>query len=337
MMRFLKCKKGMGAIVGLVMSLLIIILFTGGTFLWQVNQENMMNALDKDWFDESYLVEATYGSDITIQVINNGAIDVKLIRIWIIDNDNNDHQSINVDYDIPAGATTSIDQAEINELTDKLSNPLDMDTITYYFKIVTERGNMVTSILAPRDPVIISDYLESGPYIDIGYLRFFFELKSLNFTSTNHHDPAPGWVVPGDENLMFHVKIVNISEDPIQLKKQCCFYLMKYYETAGSSQGAWSFYIVSPTSTHPGNMYPYNEENNPYVLYPNAEENYHLGGPPVVVKFGSLKMSGNEGLKLPSDPEVTYLDFMGFFYEVGGIDYGQTIPYVSIRSIKPYP
>ncbi len=31
------------------------------------------------------------------------------------------------------------------------------------------------------------------------------------------------------------------------------------------------------------------------------------------------------------------LVFIGFFYEVDGQDFGQTIPYVSIRSIKPYP
>lgn len=133
------------------------------------------------------------------------------------------------------------------------------------------------------------------------------------------------------------MKIVNIGEDPIQLKEESVFYIMKYYETAGSSQGAWSFYIVSPTSTHPDNMHPYDEQNNPYILQPNAEEQYHLGGSPVIVKFGSLKLADDEPLKLPGDEEVTYLVFIGFFYEVDGQDFGQTIPYVSIRSIKPYP
>lgn len=159
-LKFLECKKGIGTMVGLAMGLLIIILFMGGTFLWQVKGDNEMNKLDKDWFDEQLILEATHGSDITVQVMNNGALDIRAIRFWIIDHDHNDHQNIPINYAILAGDSVQIVGAEIDELTEKLTNPLEVETGTYSFKIVTDRGNIFTSMLDSSETGIISDYLK---------------------------------------------------------------------------------------------------------------------------------------------------------------------------------
>jgi len=154
-LRLLKSEKGIGTVVAAIMFLMISILFVGGTFLWQSTSKSHMIAYDKDRMDESLSVEASYSYDnvtkiytTELKVRNTGPIDIQLIQAWIIDETNNDHQNVDVNY--PIAVDTYEYVAEMDDLKNSLTNPFDLTTTTYFFKVVTERGNIASSRLMPQ-------------------------------------------------------------------------------------------------------------------------------------------------------------------------------------------
>jgi len=150
-----RSEKGIGTVVASIMFLLITILFIGGTFLWQSTNEAHMNAFEKDRMDEGLSVEASYKYndatgfyDTQLKMKNTGPIDIQIIQAWITDVDNNDHQHINCYYAIPVDSFE--DLAEMGVLITSLEHPFDIETTSYFFKVITERGNVASSRLMPR-------------------------------------------------------------------------------------------------------------------------------------------------------------------------------------------
>ena len=161
-MKLHRSEKGIGTIVAAIMFLLITILFIGGTFLWQTTNEAHMNAFEKDRMDEGLSVEASYTfSEETgfgiytphLKVKNTGPIDIQIIQAWIIDSTNNVHVNISCYYPIPVDSFENIDEIDILTNDPNLDPPFvlgEMNTSTYYFKVVTERGNIASSRLMPK-------------------------------------------------------------------------------------------------------------------------------------------------------------------------------------------
>ena len=150
--RFLECKRGTGAVISTVMFLIISILFISGTFIWQVQGQSQVSALDANRIEERYLVEPTFsynqGEDAysaIVHVQNIGPIEIKLVQAWIIDEDNNDHKHIDISYTLGVDDSTYI--LEIEELIASLTHPFNLYESTYYMKIVSERGNIASSRL----------------------------------------------------------------------------------------------------------------------------------------------------------------------------------------------
>lgn len=117
-----------------------------------------MNAFEKDRMDEALSVEASYKyNDMTgiyetqLRVRNTGPIGIQIIRAWIIDVDNNDHKNVTCYYPIPVDSFDNI--IEIETLKSSLEHPFDLKNESspiYFFKVVTERGNIASSRLMPR-------------------------------------------------------------------------------------------------------------------------------------------------------------------------------------------
>jgi hypothetical protein len=145
-----KCERGSGAIISTVMFLLISTLFIGGTFIWQVKGQSQIDASDTSRMQERYQVDSfffynsgTGAYSAIVHIQNTGPIGIKLVQAWIIDEDNNDHQHIDISYLLGVNRSTYI--SEIDALVDQLSNPFNIYESTYYIKIVTERGNVASS------------------------------------------------------------------------------------------------------------------------------------------------------------------------------------------------
>ncbi len=148
----LKCERGTGAVISTVMFLIISILFVGGTFIWQVQGQSQVNALDSSRMDERYVVEPTFfynqgkeAYSAVLNVRNIGPIEIKLVQAWIIDEENNDHQHIDISYNL--GVDESTYTLEIDELIASLTYPFNLYESTYYLKVVSERGNIASSRL----------------------------------------------------------------------------------------------------------------------------------------------------------------------------------------------
>ena len=151
-LNLLKCERGTGALISTVMILIISILFVSGTFIWQVKGQTQVNALDTSRIEERYLVEPTFSYNqeneaysAIVHVQNIGPIEITLVQAWIIDENNNDHQHIDISYTLGVDEATYI--SEIDTLIQKLSTSFNLYESTYYIKIVSERGNIASSRL----------------------------------------------------------------------------------------------------------------------------------------------------------------------------------------------
>lgn len=153
--RIRKCERGAGTLIAFVMFLLTSILFVSGTFVWQVQTQSQVNALDTTRMDEAYVVEPTFSfNNVTesysaiVYVENTGLVPLKLVQAWIIDVNNDDHQHIDISYLLEVEEATYI--SEIYELIDRLTHQFDLTTTLYIFRVITERGNIASSRLMPR-------------------------------------------------------------------------------------------------------------------------------------------------------------------------------------------
>jgi hypothetical protein len=195
-MKLHKSDKGIGTVVASIMFLLIAILFIGGTFLWQSTSEAHMNAFEKDRMDEGLSVEASYVyNDMTgfydtqLKVKNTGPIDIQIVQAWIIDEDHNEHQHVSCYYAIPVDSFDNL--AEIETLKTSLENPFDIEHTTYFFRIVTERGNIASSRLMPR-----AAFLSNWPAVIV---------------------PEASWVRREGSGGLIQLVIYNKLSDPIHL------------------------------------------------------------------------------------------------------------------------
>lgn len=183
-----------------------------------------MNVLDKDRMDERITVQATHNeASVTVKVTNIGTIDVEFVRLWILDKDHNSHLCIDISYSLSVGDHTSI--AEIDELITLFDDPeenpdypLNVAETTYYFKVVTARGNIANTLLVPYSmlesqwPAVIipgASYVKSDNHI---YLEVYNSLDEpitidklvatrYNVTApkTDMIDVEPDWtLIPGD-------------------------------------------------------------------------------------------------------------------------------------------
>ncbi|MFQ6064035.1 MAG: ExbD/TolR family protein [Candidatus Bathyarchaeia archaeon] len=342
--------KGVSTVVGTVFLMLIIFMVSTNVLLWTFSQnaeynEEVMARNEEEAerrsenvvsSDGEYSVD---GDKVTVEttLMNEGSVAAQIVNLWVSDTTtqtygyNETIRSLNLNLNPGDNRTVS---AVVT-----VPGASESDTFNSWF--LTARGNTV-----PVEEDLVAEFVESHPWLDIGLIRFRFEHNSLNFTSPSYHDPLPGWVVPSGEELMFHVKIVNTGTVNVTLRKFCVFYAMEYRSgQGGAAQKSYPFYIVSPDSAYPGNkagqgeMYPYDEETNPCVLQPNSEGKWWLGGPPVTVKFGSKNMGGDSTISLSSN--FDYLVFIGLYYayieEGKELEFGQTIPFVAVRSTDPYP
>ena len=128
-----------------------------------------MTALDKDRMDERISVQATWNTtthNVAIKVSNIGIIDVELIRLWILDKDHeyglnyhdNAHLCIDISDHLSVGGHTFIDEIDelitlFNDIDENPDFPFNVAETTYYFKVVTARGNIANTLLVPYSAV----------------------------------------------------------------------------------------------------------------------------------------------------------------------------------------
>ncbi len=163
-------------IIATVMCLIILIVFVGGTFIWQVKGQEEINSLDRQRLDERFLVEATFSYNhltetytVSVHVANTGPIGITLTRVWIIDKANNDRQQIDISYELAIDDVTEI--SEIGGLIDLLSDPFDLTTTIYKIKIISERGNIEFSTFMHEDKLDAASYKIAIILSDTSYVK----------------------------------------------------------------------------------------------------------------------------------------------------------------------
>jgi len=342
---FLRRKRGISTVLG-ACYFVVIVLMAFSLVMWQVSQYdayqqlvNRMNQFDIDRMTENLVfrypgvevIASTPPYKFDIIVCNTGGIDINTTRIYIYDQntgtmvilDKNSTINFYSNGFVKAGASGHEIHAQSNYNVDEKTGHV------YWIKIVTERGRtFCTPYPLPRtteEPV--------GDFIDVGPIRILFEYYAINYTSPTQDPPgASGWAVPAGTYVFFRIILINVGTDNIYLNKPSVLRFVGY-GTEGEGK-TYTFFILAASATKPAGSkfnsgFIYNE-NNPYVLLPNTSDPYK-GGPRTIVIFGADKPDSDNSVNFWSKP-ATYLCFIGLYYKYKEYNFGQTIPFVAIRT-----
>jgi hypothetical protein len=340
--RLFKSRQGLSTVIGGIFVVLITVSSLNAIFWMLVQQETLrevteqMNRLDTERFSENLefgnpaLVNFTSseaGYEFDVVVSNVGGVGVKVARIYIYSN-SSDLLTVLDEQESPTvpGITNNfLDSGELEKRIHVKTDRNLNDGALYTVKLVTERGRIFTAEYQRSTSAVWASQVNLGP------IRLDLTYTSVNYTSPSQTTPAPGWVVPGATPLVWYVKLTNIGPYELKLLKQSVFYAMEFKESGNPVPEA--FFIVSPLTDYPGGtpgVVSYDEDNDPYILLPNAQGDYQAGGPPLIVKFSATEMGGDTPRDLSSS--TRYIVFIGLYYEVNGEQMGVTIPFVAIRT-----
>lgn len=152
--------RGVSTVVGAVLAILILIAFLSGTYLWTFSAQRRMRQLDEARSDEDVELHATFDYDagadgyvISVWAENTGSEDVQVIRLWVVDEENNEHSHVDLPspVSIPVGSARDIPHEGLG------IDIADGDVVSYVIKAVTKRGNTFGARLIPSEAEY-SDY-----------------------------------------------------------------------------------------------------------------------------------------------------------------------------------
>ena len=352
--RFLRNSKGFSSIIGSVFVLMIVML-SSIVLLTILNQNTRfqlgtdeVNAMDLARESESIVITdvvfSVTGDQVNVSclVTNTGNSAIELVTLWIVDSTIQDHGYRDaLSIALKSGEKISLTGVDLLSVT--IAGTGGTHDFTGWF--MTSRGNVFPLVIDEAEHGEgVSEFIESQDWLDLGYLRFHFRVESINFTSSTYRTPMPGWVVPGKTDILLHIELQNVYDTPIYIDEDSLlhFQLQENTGDGGNTQKSWTFFVVGPASTFPGDLQSY-DENDPlkrYVLQPNAEGKHWLGGPPVTLKFGSEYRGDNDPIGFNIDDANSYLSQMGIYYhyyeESSEVSMGQTVPFAAIRSEYPF-
>jgi len=155
--RFRQSKRGQATAIGAVLFLSLIVLMAA--FLTEVYQiQERMRRLDTERSQEHVVITAAYlNSDnhLVLNITNQGSVTARLMRLWIINQTNNEHLSVNFSslYITPGMSISNV-----------TSLPLTSGK-NYAVRVVTERGNVASYNIVASIKARISIMATSTNYI----------------------------------------------------------------------------------------------------------------------------------------------------------------------------
>jgi hypothetical protein len=162
MKKLLKNRRGTAEIVGTVLFLIIVIFVFSNVFLWSNRASQQISTVTGDRMNSPIKVEVTSynpGQD-ALKVSTAGGRDVQLIRIWIIEVDDNNHSYIDFknelssEIGVAAGSYIYIILGNQTRDLRPTQNAIEIDYQVeagmgeVRFKILTDLGNTATANIA---------------------------------------------------------------------------------------------------------------------------------------------------------------------------------------------
>ncbi len=189
-------RRGQATVIGSIFFFMIALSLI--TFIYEIAQNQIvMQHQDAERVTEaieSVLLVLPDG-DLLINVENRGSLPVKLIGLWVIDKDANNHTR----YELPDDKIDllSWEEIEISTLVDTLNpvwTPLD-DESEYSVRLVTSRGNIIEA-----DPfqAISGETVGVGsypPWVSVGESEISFNISEtpvVNISRNHGGDPYDG-------------------------------------------------------------------------------------------------------------------------------------------------
>lgn len=326
------CKrKGVSTVIGGAIFLIIVLLGLN-IMVWMIGEfdtygrtVNDRTRLEWERINERVTIAAitVRNNKANITLINNGALTSRLVRVWITEYSTmltpNWHQVFELNRYINPGETMFWAGEEATVSLDP--------SLVYSFRMVTERGNVVSRTYAPLAPIT-----GAGPgFQNIGFLTISFTQPSFQYTSASQATPIQAWdVAAGQNNIIWHVEITNHGASEIKIFRFSAMSVVQITGTQASMQQQ-RHYIVAPTTPNQGPLVAYSDIS-PQTLPANSEGDFSTGGTPAVMKFAADSPGGTSypGTNQYS-ANTEWMVFITIFFEYQSAKYTQVLPFAGVH------
>ena len=129
----MKNKKGTAEIIGSVMFIIILLFFFTNVYLWHDAAVKEMNDLQVQKINTK--IDATITYDGLLKVTNNGAMDVSLERLWVIEKSPGNPDKLHQPF--PLGNLVIVGGGSYITIQIPISNTLTQNTVV---KVITTTG-----------------------------------------------------------------------------------------------------------------------------------------------------------------------------------------------------
>lgn len=179
---FRRSRRGQATAIGAVLFLSLIVLMAA--FLTEVYQiQDRMQRLDNERLQEHVVITAAYlnsEEQLVLNVTNQGSVTAKLVRLWVINQTNNEHFSFNFSnlYIAPG--------MSVSNVTDVML----MSGKDYAVRVVTERGNVASYNIVASVKARLSIIASSTNYIG-NNVTVVFCVTNNDTSGNNLYDLEP--------------------------------------------------------------------------------------------------------------------------------------------------
>lgn len=361
--RFTSNKRGFSSIIGAAFAVIIIMSLASTVFLWSLTQNTeynnavrQSNLADLDRSNERIATEVTSTGESNSVWVNGtlenyGSLPVKLVSLWVVD-ENNKYNHIALDLVLPPGTITTVGESvPFNSPGDGLScwfisergntiSEKPMSVTNNYVEnssvtIDTSESSTVNNYIAGNSSVT-NNYIENNNSSTYANVAGGIGLIGFDFKAFRHYDIDPaydGWEpsnnylvgtldtfsdtysIIADQYTIFHVVLTNWdpANNTMYLESTSAIYVI------GAHAGTTKYYTWALMNTT-GNeetgirINPFQEAT--YVLPPRE---------PVHVYFAGM----NPRSSLIDQGQVYPLNIL-VHGKLDSKDYGQNVPFVTL-------
>src|SRR5712692_9887051 len=356
--RFARAKKGMATIFG-GLFFIILILMGFNLMLWGFIQQDAYNSIvtNMNQRDQTALSEnlvpqnpgavnqTSSPAGFNILVNNLGGTTVTIVAIYITNIAPSGSTQCNglsapcivnpspaTGYSFTRG---NIGAGEINHyifvsglcVPSQSPCPGITDSSSYQIILASSRGRLYSFYTPWRTGNTIINQATLFE-TNIGPLSILFDYSSFEFNSdysnASSTRPIPAWVTPDSSSIIIWIRVTNNALSPVTLEAQSGILFTRYSGTGNSATTA--FYIVDNASICCSAQMRAYSNASPIIL-PAASGQ----GPtaPTFIKFSAGAIGTSSAGATPTQ-DGTYMLFIGFFYKLGGLFQGETVPFVAV-------
>jgi len=318
--------KGFSSVIGTTFMVLVMMFLSTSVFLWTLSQNTLYNEAlrarnqeEADRRNENVVaLSGNYsvsGEDVTVKVVlkNAGSVASQIINLWVLDTDPSNRRYANKSLNLNLNPGVVLDLVTSSWLTVTIPGANANHTFTSWF--VTARGNTIP--LEKEQGVIVAQLAQGIGSLALDFYKFrYFEYESATKLK-NYPNGNVGFTVPANQYIAFGCSLTNLDPGKQAIVFDPHSLLWVIVPTSDVPHSTW-WYIVNVVqdgtinATYSPISLAYGETK--MIIFASAND---LG-----LSSFSRQTTPKAGLPAPV--------FLLLHGNIGGIAYGQNLPFVSL-------